>query len=101
VVAALRLFGAEFTSNGGVSPRLPKSYTDEELTRILDHDGVWLVRGSPNPLPANDISLRSALARARELCGPDQVVTSIRLLADRIVIPVEQVQRLWSSQGIA
>ena len=102
VVAALRLFGAEFTNGGqpGVRPRLPDSYTDEELTRVLDHDGVWLIRGAPNPLPANDTTLRSALARARPLHGPDQKVTSIRSLGDGVIIPIEQVKRLWSGQGI-
>jgi hypothetical protein len=103
VVRVLEAAGVEFTNGNqpGVRPRLPDSYTDTELLKWLDQDHLWIVRGIPNPLPANAKTLRAALVSARKLQTSEQAVTSIRSIGERIIIPSDQIQRLWSHLQIA
>jgi transcriptional regulator with XRE-family HTH domain len=98
IVLALEAFGVEFTNGGqpGVKTRMPGDYSDAALALLFDRDHLWFIRGAPNPLPANETTLRRALASARKLQSPSQKVISIRSAGDKIVIPAAQIERLWS-----
>ena len=101
VVKVLELGGVEFTNGAqpGVKMRLPNGFTDDELLIFLDQDHLWHVEGDLHPLPPKETKLRNALRRAHGLQTAWQKVTSIRNSTGRVVIPIEQIQRLWARFG--
>ena len=75
---------------------------DNALLQILDQSAhLWLVRGGPigilgQPCP----TLRSALQQAHEhSSGGESPGPIVQMPDDAIVVPVEQIYRLWRSLG--
>ena len=82
-----------------------EAYTaeDHDLSRILDEPGhLWLVRGGQlsvlgGPCP----TLRKALQQAYEHSSRGESPGPIiQMPDDAIVIPVEQIYRLWQGLGL-
>jgi transcriptional regulator with XRE-family HTH domain len=97
--AALEAAGVEFIGDGGglgVRLRLPDSYSDGELVNWLDSDGQWSLKGKFSPLPPQRKTLRGALRQALDLQSSSQEVTSIASIPNRIIVPLDQIRRLWA-----
>lgn len=79
------------------------SQSDDDLLRMLDEPGLWLVRGGPTGVLAGPLStLRAALHQAYELSmqgkSPGPIV---RMPDDNVHIAADQIYRLWRSLGFA
>jgi len=69
--------------------------TDDELISILDVRGLWLVRAAGS-IRATIETLRGALHEASRKSAEGVPVTSIvRMPNDEVIIPAEQIYRLW------
>lgn len=77
--------------------------SDDQLLQILDESGMWLVRGGRmGVLGVPTGTLRAALRQAHEFSKQGQSPGPIvRTPNDDVVIPADQIYRLWQSLNLA
>jgi hypothetical protein len=75
--------------------------SDDQLWQVLDEPGTWIVRGgSTGVLGGPAMSLHTALHQAHEFSMQGQSPGPIiRMPEDDIVVPAEQICRLWRRLG--
>ena len=77
----------------------PHRKTDDELWLMLDQSSLWLIYGGG--VLAEEDSLRKAVYRAHDLSNRGSSISEIvRTPGEAIVIPTEQIRRLWMRLGL-
>jgi len=79
---------------------VPHQNTDDELRRLFDQPGLWLIYGGG--ILAEEESLRKALLRARDLLAAGSSISElIKTPGKAIVVPAPQVLRLLALPDFA
>jgi hypothetical protein len=82
---------------------MEREQSDDQLWQVLDEPGIWIVRGgSMGVLGRPTKSLHTALQQAHEFSMQGQSPGPIvRMPDDDIVVPAEQIWRLWRRLGFS
>src|SRR5262249_60823486 len=72
------------------------TWTDAQLLSHLDDPELWLVRGNSGSVLTRSVTLRHALRQARGLLAMGILpATVVKDSTDRVVVPADQISRLW------